>query len=226
MRYRLLATDFDGTLARLGRVEQETQAALRCWRQAGHRLLLITGRTIAEITQIYPDIAEFDLVCGENGAMLLWPASGRQHALAQPSPTTLLRALSERGIPCFHGEVLIGIREQSIPAVRSLLAELHLDWVVIMNKGSVMLLPRGIDKDSGLEAALAELGESAEATVACGDAENDIGFMRRCGLSVAVANALDGVKAIATMTTAASHGAGVAEIIDRLLAAGEADPGP
>jgi hydroxymethylpyrimidine pyrophosphatase-like HAD family hydrolase len=51
-----------------------------------------------------------------------------------------------------------------------------------------------------------------------GDAENDLVFLRCCGLAVAVANALPTVKDVAHVVTAGARGAGVAELIDRWLA--------
>ena len=81
-----------------------------------------------------------------------------------------------------------------------------------------MVLPSGVDKASGLRIALEELRISAHNTVGVGDAENDQAFLALCGYSVAVANALPGVKQRADYVTRADHGAGVVELIDRLLA--------
>ena len=51
-----------------------------------------------------------------------------------------------------------------------------------------------------------------------GDAENDHAFMRVCECSAAVANALPAVKDTADIVLKQDHGAGVAELIDRMLA--------
>ena len=80
-----------------------------------------------------------------------------------------------------------------------------------------MILPAGVNKASGVEAALHALGLSADQAVGIGDAENDIDFLAKCGLAVAVGNALPAVKARAQMVTRATHGAGVAELADWLL---------
>jgi hydroxymethylpyrimidine pyrophosphatase-like HAD family hydrolase len=53
--------------------------------------------------------------------------------------------------------------------------------------------------------------------VGIGDAENDHAFLRACGCAVAVANALPVVKADADILTDASRGAGVEELIERIL---------
>jgi hydroxymethylpyrimidine pyrophosphatase-like HAD family hydrolase len=51
-----------------------------------------------------------------------------------------------------------------------------------------------------------------------GDAENDHAFLKLCECSIAVANALPALKERADFVTSGSHGAGVEELIDKLLA--------
>jgi haloacid dehalogenase-like hydrolase len=60
---------------------------------------------------------------------------------------------------------------------------------------------------SGLTAALDALDLSPINVVGIGDAENDHAFLRLCGCSVAVANALDAVKEAADVVTAGARGA-------------------
>ena len=69
-----------------------------------------------------------------------------------------------------------------------------LELQVIFNKGAVMVLPAGVNKATGLRAALAELNLSPHNAVGVGDAENDHAFLSICECSVAVANALPAVK--------------------------------
>jgi hydroxymethylpyrimidine pyrophosphatase-like HAD family hydrolase len=95
---------------------------------------------------------------------------------------------------------------------------------VIRNKDSVMVLPAGVDKASGVDAVLHALGVSHQQVVGVGDAENDIDFLVKCGLAVAVGNALPEVKEIAQMITHATHGAGVAELVEWLMQAAEQRP--
>jgi hypothetical protein len=94
---------------------------------------------------------------------------------------------------------------------------------VIPNKRALMVLPPGVDKASGLLAALLELGLSPEDAVGIGDAENDLAMLDACGLGVTVANALPSVKERADRVTRGERGSGVAELIDSLIR--ENDPG-
>jgi hypothetical protein len=81
-----------------------------------------------------------------------------------------------------------------------------------------MILPSGINKGTGVKVALDELGFSTHNTVGVGDAENDHAFLGICECSVAVGNALPVLKERADVVTARTHGGGVEEIIEQLLA--------
>ena len=95
--------------------------------------------------------------------------------------------------------------------------ELGLELEIIFNKGAVMILPTGVNKATGLRAALAKLGISHYNTVGIGDAENDEAFLKMCGASAAVDNALEVVKKQVHIVTGGARGAGVSELIDQLI---------
>jgi hypothetical protein len=82
----------------------------------------------------------------------------------------------------------------------------------------VMVLPAGVNKLTGLKAALDELGVSLHNVVGVGDAENDHAFLGSCECAVAVANALPAVKEAADLVTKANYGEGVSELMERILA--------
>jgi hydroxymethylpyrimidine pyrophosphatase-like HAD family hydrolase len=92
-----------------------------------------------------------------------------------------------------------------------------LDLQIIFNKASVMVLPSGIDKGTGLTHGMTELGFSLDNTIGIGDAENDHAFLSLCGYSVAVANALGSLKKRVNLVTYGTRGSGVAELIDQVL---------
>ena len=89
---------------------------------------------------------------------------------------------------------------------------------MILNKAALMLLPPGIDKGSGLEVALEELALAASEVVGIGDGENDLALFAHSGLAVAVATAVPSLKAAADVVTRGGAGAGVAEIVEAMLA--------
>ena len=219
MRYLALATDYDGTLAKDGRVADPTLAALERFRDSGRRLILVTGRELDELLEVFPEIGLFERVVAENGALLYRPSGRDQELLAAPPPTALIEAIRKRGVkPLSVGRGIIATVAPHQIAILEAIHELRLEWQVIFNKGSVMVLPPGVNKATGLAAALRELILSPDNVVGAGDAENDHAFLSLCGFSAAVANALPGVKERADFVTANTHGAGVVELIDRILA--------
>lgn len=71
MFFIALATDYDGTIAHDGKVEDKTIAALRRVKDSGRKLILVTGRELPDLKQVFPQVELFDKVVAENGA-LLW----------------------------------------------------------------------------------------------------------------------------------------------------------
>jgi hydroxymethylpyrimidine pyrophosphatase-like HAD family hydrolase len=218
MKYTAIATDYDGTLACDGRVDQPTLDALRRAKAAGIRLIMVTGRQLPDLFDTFPHTDLFDLIVAENGALLFRPSTRAIRTLAPPPPPALLQALAEKNVPVSVGHSIVATVEPHHHAVLAAIHDLRLEWHVIFNDGSVMALPAGITKATGLFAALGELQIAPAEILGVGDAENDQVFLRTCGVSVAVANALAPIKDAADVVTSGARGAGVIEIIDRLLA--------
>jgi hydroxymethylpyrimidine pyrophosphatase-like HAD family hydrolase len=222
MNYQVLATDYDGTIAFDGKVDDATVAALRRARDAGLRLVMVTGRELSDLFNTFDHLALFDRIVAENGAVLCNPEDRSVVTLAPPPPQALVAMLTAQQVPLSVGHSIVATVQPYEHQVLAAIRDLGLEWHVIFNKGSVMALPADVTKATGLTPALEALGATAEHTVGVGDAENDQAFLRMCGLAVAVDNALPTVKAIAHVVTAGARGAGVIELIDRLLSE---DPG-
>jgi len=219
MRYLALATDYDGTLAHDGQVDTSTIEALERLQRSRRKLILVTGRELPELLTVFPRVELFDSIVAENGALLFDPRTRAVKILADPPSPVFVNELRTRGVvPISVGRVLVSTVERHERSVRTAIVSLNLKLAVILNKGSVMVLPSGVDKASGLERALGELGISARETIGVGDAENDRVFLEYCGFSAAVANALPSVRLKANLVTAGADGRGVTELIERLLA--------
>jgi hydroxymethylpyrimidine pyrophosphatase-like HAD family hydrolase len=217
MRYFALACDYDGTIAHEGIVSASTIEALKRFRESGRRPILVTGRQLDELLQVFPEFEIFDRVVADNGGVLYSPATRETKILADPPPPEFLEALLLRRVPFSVGQVIIGTVEPYDATVLEIIKELGLELQVIYNKGSVMILPSGVNKSSGLARALAELGLSENNTVAIGDAENDHALLGLCGIGVAVANAIPTLKERADLVTTLADGSGVEELIERIL---------
>ncbi|HVV01968.1 MAG TPA: HAD family hydrolase [Verrucomicrobiae bacterium] len=219
MKYEALATDFDGTIAWHAAVTEATVEALRRLRESGRRLLLVTGRELPELLDIFAPIKVFDRVVGENGALLYTPATGDVRVLANPPPEQFVDELREIGVhPLSVGRVIVATQETFHGVLTDAIQAWGLPLQVIPNKGALMVLPSGVDKATGLLAALEELDLCPEQVVGIGDAENDLAFLRICGCSAAVGNALPEVREKVRLTTLGTRGEGVEELIERLLA--------
>jgi HAD superfamily hydrolase (TIGR01484 family) len=82
-----LTTDYDGTLAHDGIVDDATADALGAFRRSGRKLLLVTGRELPDLIRVFPRIDLFDRVVAENGALLFDPATKKETPLGpEPSP--------------------------------------------------------------------------------------------------------------------------------------------
>jgi hydroxymethylpyrimidine pyrophosphatase-like HAD family hydrolase len=218
MRYHVLATDYDGTIAKDGALDARTVDALRKLLGTGRKLVLVTGRELSDLKRVCPHLDLFQLVVAENGALLYRPADKTQTVLADPPPPAFVAELERRGVaPLTTGASIVATWEPHSQTVLDTIRDLGLELQVIFNKGAVMVLPAGVNKATGLTAALRELRLSPRNVLAVGDAENDHSFLKLCELSAAVANALPAVKEAVDIVTQADHGAGVAELAAGLI---------
>lgn len=219
MRYFCLISDYDGTLAHDSAVKSSTVEALKRVKASGRKLVLATGRELPELLRVFPETSLFDLVVVENGALLYNPATGEKRLLAEPPPPSFVEELKRRGVaPLSVGECIVATWHPHETTVLDVIRSQGLELQVIFNKEAVMILPSGINKGTGVRAALEELGLSPHNALGAGDAENDHAFLAICECSVAVANALPALKERADVVTAKARGEGVEEIIEQLLA--------
>lgn len=218
MRYLVLAVDYDGTLARDGRVAQESIGALERAAASGRKLVLVTGRQLDDLVAVFPRIDVFDRVVAENGAALYRPATRETRILAEPPPQPFVEALRSRGVaPLSVGNSIVATIHPNETIVLEVIRDLGLELHVIFNKGAVMVLPANVNKASGLMAALEELRLSPHNAVAIGDAENDHAMLSLAEYSVAVANSVPTLRAAADRVAIQPNGGGVVELIDDLL---------
>jgi hydroxymethylpyrimidine pyrophosphatase-like HAD family hydrolase len=218
MQYHLLAVDYDGTIATNGHVDQTTVEALQSVKKSGRRLVLVTGRVLPTLFDVFPHIKMFDLIVAENGAVVFDPATEETTLLASPPSIEFMNTLSERGVPPLEiGHVIVATWTPHETVVFETIRDLALELQIIFNKGAVMVLPSGINKAAGLAAVLEKLGISFHNVVGVGDAENDQAFLSICSVSAAVANALDSVKERVDWVLNESRGAGVTKVIEELL---------
>jgi len=181
MRVQALATDYDGTLAWHSTVEYSTCDALQKLKDSGRKLILVTGRELHELFGIFSSARIFDRIVAENGGVLYEPATERSLVLGPEPPERFVDCLRQRGVrPLSIGHSIVASQETYCGVIQEVIDELELEWHIILNKGALMVLPRSVDKASGLIAALKELRLDAAGVVGVGDAENDDAFLSIC----------------------------------------------
>lgn len=218
MRYLALATDYDGTLASDGRVAPETFVALERLRSSGRRVILVTGRRLDDLKTVCPRLDVFDVIVGENGAVLYWPETRESVALGPPPPPSFVQRLEERRVaPLEIGQVVVATVHPNETKIIEVIHELALELQIIFNRDQVMVLPPGINKGTGLKAALLRLGLSPHEVVAIGDAANDHSFLQTCECAVATADAPKALQSIADFSTRDANGAAVRELVGELI---------
>ncbi|MGH8047880.1 MAG: HAD family hydrolase [Chthoniobacterales bacterium] len=221
MRWRALATDFDGTLATEGVVSANAREEVSRLRADGIRVILVTGRELTDFDRLDVPLNIFDLVVAENGALLHNPHTGEVRGLGTPPPEEFVTELARRGVaPLSVGASIVATVEPHEVVVIELIKEMGLEHQVIFNKGAVMVLPPGVNKASGLRVALKQLDISPSEVVAVGDAENDHALLEMCGLPVAVVNAIPSLKARARWVTAKVNGEGMVELMEGIRRGG------
>jgi hypothetical protein len=214
MLIHALACDYDGTIATAGAVAPETRAALARVRESGRRLVLVTGRMLEDLRVVCPDLdAMFDAVVVENGALLYRPSDGVMKVVGGQPEAALVDALGRRGVPIALGASIIATDAPYAEPALAAIQETGVERTLVFNKGSLMLLPGGVTKATGLEAALAALGLSPRNTVGVGDAENDHAFLAYCECGVAVADAVPALRERADLVTSGANARGVVELI-------------
>jgi HAD superfamily hydrolase (TIGR01484 family) len=147
MHYLALACDYDGTLAKDGKVSQQTIAALEQVVASGRKLLLVTGRLLQDLQQVFSRLDLFAYVVAENGALLYQPASSTETLLGERPPEQFIEALHAHNVvPLDAGRVIVSTWHPQETTVLEVIRELGLERQVIFNKGAVMIRPRRISR--------------------------------------------------------------------------------
>ncbi|MCJ8281350.1 MAG: Cof-type HAD-IIB family hydrolase [Rivularia sp. ALOHA_DT_140] len=214
---KMLATDYDDTIATKGRMTDNVEKALLEAKQAGYLISLVTGRGFDDLLRICSQIKLFDLVIVENGSIIYLPSQEKVEFLARNPPIEFIAQLMEHRIPFYQNTIMATVRRKFVERVNGLIDEFKFPLHIISHKDYGLILPSGINKAKGLEKALLNFDITSNQVIAVGDAENDLDFLDYCGFKVAVGNAEEVVKAKADWIATHERGEGVAEFIREYL---------
>ncbi len=214
MYRRVMAFDFDGTLAVEGAVPPELERALERCRASGHVLFLVTGRRFETVP--LGRLSEwFAGIVWENGAVLTHTASGETYLPFGQLEAGLLKAVDDSGIPFERGLAIAATWTPHDQVLWRVLGTHGGSSSIEYNKGAVMVLPPGATKGAGLERLLTLCGFSARNLAAFGDAENDISMLTLAEVAVAVGDAVPTVRELADVVAQAPGPRGVLEVLEQ-----------
>jgi hydroxymethylpyrimidine pyrophosphatase-like HAD family hydrolase len=215
----VVALDVDGTLYDGTGVADEAVDALRDAHRRGHVVVIVSGRRFETLADVVPEILSLcTAVVAEEGGVIVDCTTGTATMLAHPIDDALVAALVAAGVTDLDvGRVAVGADRRFEAAVRAVHAEHAADREVVVNKGSVAMVPRGCNKGTGLRSALLLIGCTDWPVLAIGDAANDLPMFAAATFAAAVANADDAVLAAGVTVMNGSFGAGVAEAVRRFV---------
>jgi hydroxymethylpyrimidine pyrophosphatase-like HAD family hydrolase len=218
MKLAAIAVDYDGTIAIDGAFDPSVRRAISAARERGIAVVLVTGRQIPDLRRVAGDLTCFDVVVGENGGVLEFPASGRHVILSHPPAPAFIEELRRRAVPFSLGEAVLEADAAWAPAILDSLRRLEQPLILAFNRGRVMVLPQAVGKSTGLRQALLALRISIHNTIGVGDAENDHDLLDACEVGVAVGWGSPALRVVADEIIPGAGPPAVADYIRRVIA--------
>lgn len=221
-----LAVDLDRTLLGPGaRAIEVATRVLREARRAGVKVVLVSGREHAVLSDFCGKLRYVDAMVAENGAVVESPMGGHVRVVGRTTAARVRRALSRAPwARARFGEVVVSAPREMGPRLAPLLVGIPVTFVP--NVDRVMILPRGVTKATGVRRAVRALALDGAEFAAIGDGENDLPLLRSASLAAAVANAHPRVLASVDYVCRSSFSAGVAEFVRGPLTTALRDPTP
>src|SRR5215468_3819985 len=97
MKFRVLALDYDGTIARDGVLSADVRSAIAEARAQGIVVIIVTGRILSDLRSVAGDLDFVDAVVAENGAVLAFP-EGQTRIVGHLPPQIFFDELRRRGV--------------------------------------------------------------------------------------------------------------------------------
>src|SRR5262249_3612062 len=141
-RFRVLALDYDGTIAQGGTLHPDVRVALADVRAGGIATLLVTGRRIDDLRTVAGDLGFADAVVGGCGAVVLYPKSRLSFTLSAPPSPVLLADLHRLDIPAVAGLSIIEAEARFAPMILDVIRKRELPLAIAFNRSRLMVLPQ------------------------------------------------------------------------------------
>jgi len=220
LKKKTFAVDIDGTITLngMGTIHLEALSKLRSLKEAGHNVVLVTGRSSVEgyLLSVFGGLTH--LAVGENGGCITY-GDKIQHKL-----------LGNKG-ECIHALATIQakldaeIKEKPVlPRMTEVVLERTFDIeqaqkIIDENNLNVVfgyayhINSKGVDKGSGFLEAIKILDTNVNDTIAIGDSETDVPLFKVVKNNIAVSNSTENLKKLAKIITTKKSGEGVLDMI-------------
>ena len=226
LKKKTLAVDIDGTITLngMGKVHLGALSKLRSLKEAGHNVVLVTGRSSVEgyLLSIFGGLTH--LAVGENGGCItfgdkiqhkiLGNKGECNHALATIQ-SKLNAEVKEKPVFPRMTEVVIE-RTFDIEEAKKIIDENNLNVVLTDSGYAYHINSKGVDKGSGFLEALKILETDVNDTIAIGDSETDVPLFKVIKNNIAVSNSTENLKKLAKIITTKKSGDGVIEGLDMI----------
>lgn len=221
-KFKAFAVDIDGTLTENGggAIHLAALAKLRHLEKLGYHVIYVSGRSSIEAYVLAVFGGTTKIAVGENGgAITIAPQEHRLLASKEKCMqgyNLLKKSLDGVEIkPVFPRmtEVVMQ-RTFDLTQGQKILEENNLELYLSDSKYAYHINEKGMNKATGLKAALQMLKLGPEQTVAIGDSDTDIPMFDACGYSIALGHAEENVKTSAKQVVKGREGTGLVEAID------------
>ena len=226
LKKKTLAVDIDGTITLNGmsKVHLGALSKLRSLKEAGHNVVLVTGRSSVEgyLLSIFGGLTH--LAVGENGGCITFGDKIQHkilgnkgeciHALAKIQ-SKLNAEVKEKPVFPRMTEVVIE-RTFDIEEAKKIIDENNLNVVLTDSGYAYHINSKGVDKGSGFLEALKILETDVNDTIAIGDSETDVPLFKVIKNNIAVSNSTENLKKLAKIITTKKSGDGVIEGLDMI----------
>ncbi|HIH01954.1 TPA: phosphoglycolate phosphatase [Thermoplasmata archaeon] len=217
---RGVVVDIDGTLSDSSRrIGVDVIAALRNVNDSGVPVMLASGNVLPIAYSLGVYLGFDGPIIAENGGIVCH----KQRVWTLASPETPRMAYDhlvskmpvEKLFTDRWRETEVGIKQEtSLEEVRRLVEGFDVD---VQSTGwAIHIMQRGMDKYVGLEKACEIAGICVDDMAAIGDSENDERMLQSCGWGVAVGNAPESTKRVASHAVDGESWAGVVEALSWL----------
>ncbi len=219
MNLRILALDFDGTIAINGELDRNAAEAIREARVAGLMVVLVTGRILSDLDTRLPEAPLFDAIVAENGAVLRLPAQPSPILLSRVPDPRFLAELERQGVRHRHGSCVVEAAADASRQILDSIRRLAVPLGISFNRDRLMVLPLGVTKGTGLQEALWRLRASGHNAIGVGNAENDHPLLEACEFGAAVAWGSEALQGVAEAVIPGNDPSAIAPFIRGLLPA-------